>query len=112
MSPRPRAAAVILFPLAPRWPMARRTPLPDVARLFRALADEPRLRLLVLRSERGEAAVGDLARAVGLAQSPTSLHLKVLRLAGLVGWRREGQRHYYRLTSPLAAALLRDVGPR
>jgi DNA-binding transcriptional ArsR family regulator len=92
--------------------VATRISIPEAARLFRALGNETRLRLLLFLSDRGEAAVGDLARAVGLAQSPTSLHLKVLRLAGLVGRRREGQRHHYRLTSPLAAGLLRDVGPR
>jgi DNA-binding transcriptional ArsR family regulator len=92
--------------------MARRTPLPDVARLFRALADEPRLRLLVLRSERGEAAVGDLARAAGVSQPTASRGLAYLLRAGLVDWRLVARHHYHRLASPRAAGLLRDVGPR
>jgi DNA-binding transcriptional ArsR family regulator len=91
--------------------MARRTPLPEAARPFRALADETRLRLLLLLSKRGEADVNDLARAAGLAQAAMSYHLKVLRRAGVVTWRREGRRHYYRLASPVAGELLRDVGP-
>jgi ArsR family transcriptional regulator len=87
----------------------KRIPLPEAARLFHALSDETRLRLLLLLSGRGEAAVGDLARAVRLTQSGTSFHLQALLRAGLVAYRLEGQRHYYRLASPLAAELLRDV---
>jgi ArsR family transcriptional regulator len=91
--------------------MARRTPLPEAARAFRALADETCLRLLVLLAEHGQAAVRDLARAAGLGQQAASFHLKLLLRAGLVARRVDGRRHYYRLASPLAGELLRDVGP-
>jgi ArsR family transcriptional regulator len=89
----------------------KRIPLPEAARLFHALGDETRLRLLLFLSEGREAAVKDLARAVRLTQSGTSFHLKVLLRAGLAAYRREGRRHYYGLASPLAGELLRDVGP-
>jgi DNA-binding transcriptional ArsR family regulator len=89
----------------------KRVPLPEAARLFRALSDETRLRLLPLLSERGEAGVNDLARAVGLTQSGTSFQLRVLRRAGVVAYRREGYCRYYRLAVPLAGEILRHVGP-
>jgi DNA-binding transcriptional ArsR family regulator len=91
--------------------VSKRIPLPEAARLFRALGDPTRLRLLLLLSERGEVGVNDLARAAGLAQTAMNYHLKGLRRAGVVAWRREGRRRYYRFASPLAGELLRDVGP-
>jgi ArsR family transcriptional regulator len=91
--------------------VSKRIPLPEAARLFRALANETRLRLLLLLYQHGEATVGDLARAAGVCYSTVSNRLALLRLGGLVGWRRVGRHHYYRLTSPRAAGLLRDVGP-
>jgi ArsR family transcriptional regulator len=91
--------------------VSKRIPLPEAARLFHALGDETRLRLLLLLSQRGEVGVGDMARAAGLAQSAMNYHLKVLRRAGVVAWRREGRHRYYRLASPLGRELLRGVGP-
>jgi DNA-binding transcriptional ArsR family regulator len=89
----------------------KRIPAPEAARLFHALGDETRLRLLLLLSERREAAVNDLARAAGLTQAAMNYHLRVLRRAGLVDSRRAGRHRYYRLASPLAEDLLRDVEP-
>jgi DNA-binding transcriptional ArsR family regulator len=90
--------------------VARRIPLPEALRLFRVLGDETRLRLLLALSRRGEVAVGDLAAAVGLRHPRVSYQLGILRESGLVCYRREGKRHYYRLASPFVAGLLRDVG--
>jgi DNA-binding transcriptional ArsR family regulator len=65
--------------------------------------------MLLLLAERGEASVGDLVEVAGQAQSTISGHLAMLRLAGVVAPRREGRRVYYRLSSPFAAELLRQV---
>jgi DNA-binding transcriptional ArsR family regulator len=91
--------------------MAEPIPLPEAAQVFYALGDPTRLRLLLVLSERGEVGVNDLARAVRLSQSGTSSQLACLRRAGLTAYRRDGQRHLYRLASPFAAELLQDVGP-
>jgi DNA-binding transcriptional ArsR family regulator len=81
----------------------------DIATRFRALADPTRVRLLqlVLREERP---VGDLARALGLAQPKVSGHLAVLRRAGLVATRRAHRLVYYRPADERIAILLHLAG--
>jgi DNA-binding transcriptional ArsR family regulator len=66
------------------------------ARLFAALSDPTRLRLLLaLRS--GELCACQLIGLVGLAPSTVSKHLTLLREAGMVAARKEGRWVYYRL---------------
>jgi ArsR family transcriptional regulator, arsenate/arsenite/antimonite-responsive transcriptional repressor len=65
-------------------------------RVFRALSDETRLRLIDLLRE-GEQCVCDLSEAVGASQPLLSFHLKTLKDAGLVTDRREGRWVYYAL---------------
>ncbi len=69
-----------------------------VARQFRALGDEKRLRIVeMLRS--GERCVCDLQDALDVGQSLLSFHLKTLREAELVRDRREGRWVYYTLNA-------------
>ena len=71
--------------------------LTRTARLFHALSDETRLRILeLLRS--GERCVCDLSDAIGAQQSRLSFHLRTLKEAGLVSDRRQGRWIYYGLT--------------
>jgi ArsR family transcriptional regulator len=64
------------------------------ARVFHALSDETRLRILELLHE-GERCVCDLSEAVGAQQSRLSFHLRTLKEAGLVTDRRQGRWIYY-----------------
>lgn len=73
-----------------------RLPVPELARLFRLLGDETRLRLLLLLNERRERNVSELAHALGRSQPAVSAHLRLLRQAGLVEPRRNGQDVIYR----------------
>ncbi len=67
--------------------------MPD---LLEVLAEPHRRRILdVLRL--GEASVGALVEEVGVSQPLVSKHLRVLREAGLVAVRVDGQRRLYRL---------------
>jgi ArsR family transcriptional regulator len=66
------------------------------ARLFQALSDPTRLRILSQLCE-GEQCVCDLGNAVDARQSRLSFHLRTLREAGLVADRREGRWIYYSL---------------
>ena len=60
-----------------------------------AIAEPTRLRILdAVREE--ERSVGQLVDLVGMHQPGVSRHLKVLRSAGLVDVRRDGQRRCYR----------------
>jgi ArsR family transcriptional regulator len=67
-----------------------------VSKLFRALGDETRLRIVALLSH-GELCVGHLQAALRLSQPNISRHLAVLRAAGVVEDRRRGSWVYYRL---------------
>lgn len=72
----------------------------DLARLFKALSDETRLRLLKLLADRGldgALCVGALAANLGVTQSAVSQHLAVLRAANLVVDERRGYFVHYRL---------------
>ncbi|HYF92508.1 MAG TPA: metalloregulator ArsR/SmtB family transcription factor [Symbiobacteriaceae bacterium] len=72
-------------------------------KIFDVLADPSRRQILDLLSVR-ERSVGDLVELTALSQPGVSKHLRVLRDAGLVEVRRDGQRHWYRLRlEPLVA---------
>lgn len=63
---------------------------------FEALAEPNRRRILdVLRH--GERPAGDLVEALAISQPGVSKHLKLLREAGLVRVRADGQRRLYSL---------------
>ncbi|MFA5516649.1 MAG: metalloregulator ArsR/SmtB family transcription factor [Desulfuromonadales bacterium] len=79
----------------------------NLARTFKAISDETRLRILALLT-RGELCVCDLMAILDLPQSTVSRHLATLRHAGLVEDRRQGLWMFYRLaaTAPLHRDLL------
>lgn len=66
------------------------------SRLFKALGDETRLRIVALLSH-GELCVCHLEEALRLSQPKVSRHLATLRAAGVVEDRRDGSWVYYRL---------------
>ena len=70
-----------------------------LARVFKAMGDPVRLRLLSLIAshEGGEACVCDLTGVFDLSGPTISHHLKVLREAGLITGERRGTWVYYRL---------------
>ena len=72
--------------------------LADRARLFKALGDEVRLRLLYMVRDR-EVCVCDLVDAMAMAQGTLSHHLNVLLQAGLVTARKQGRWNYYQATA-------------
>ena len=71
--------------------------------MFKAFADETRLRALNLLAARGELCVCDIQAVLGLSQPKVSRHLAYLRRAGLVGVRREGPWKHYSLLAPKGA---------
>ncbi len=77
---------------------------------FEAIAEPNRRRILdLLRS--GERPAGDLVEATGLSQPGVSKHLKLLREAGLVSVRPDGQRRLYRLEPDELAELYAWLKP-
>lgn len=69
------------------------------AAIARALGDPKRLCVLESLAA-GEVSVGDLAVRVACQVPNMSQHLSVLRSAGLVTARRDGNTVYYRLADP------------
>ncbi len=67
-----------------------------MASTWTALADPHRRGMLSLLLEHPRA-VGELVQLTGLSQPGTSKHLRVLRDAGLVSSRTDGQRRVYAL---------------
>jgi len=86
----------------------------ELARLFKALGDPVRLRLLsmIASAGGGEVCVCDLSGEFHLTGPTISHHLKVLREAGLVDSDRRGTWVYYRLIPAGLAVLsaLLDAG--
>ena len=84
----------------------------DLARMFRALGDPVRLRLLsrVASHAGGEACVCDLSVGLDLSQPTISHHLKVLREAGLLECERRGTWVYYRVVPSALAQLSAVLG--
>lgn len=76
----------------------------DVARVFRALSDPTRLRILALL-RRGDRCVCEVQHALQTAQPTVSRHLAYLRRAGLVGFRRDGFWMHYERSSIATKAL-------
>jgi DNA-binding transcriptional ArsR family regulator len=66
--------------------------------LYRVLSEPARLRLLALAAEE-ELSIGELADLLQESQPNVSRHASALRLAGLLGDRREGTRTLVRLTA-------------
>lgn len=75
-----------------------------LARLFHALSDETRLKI-VERLLSGEQCVCNLMEPLGLGQSHLSFHMKTMKDAGLVTDRRDGRWIHYSLN----AGSLREI---
>jgi DNA-binding transcriptional ArsR family regulator len=75
------------------------------AELFKALAHPARIRVLEVLSG-GERSVGELATIVELELSHLSQQLGVLRRAGVVGTRRDGNAVFYSLRDERMSDLL------
>ena len=71
--------------------------LPKPERVFRAVSDKTRLRILNLLLS-GELCVCDIVSILAVPQPTASRHLAYLRKAGLVNVRKEGVWCHYRLT--------------
>ncbi|KOG50242.1 ArsR/SmtB family transcription factor [Streptomyces decoyicus] len=88
----------------------------ELAKVFKALGDPVRLRLLSMIASRagGEVCVCDLTPAFDLSQPTISHHLKLLRQAGLIDCERRGTWVYYwllpEMTDRLAGILMRPAG--
>jgi DNA-binding transcriptional ArsR family regulator len=77
-----------------------------LAGLLGMLADPVRSRILFALSAAAELCVGDLALALDVTEDQVSYALKMLRLAGLVAFRKDGRMVCYRLSGGFPHQLL------
>jgi ArsR family transcriptional regulator len=75
------------------------------ARIFKALADPNRLKIVKLLKE-GELCACELTIALSSSQSTVSHHISVLKNAGLIKERKEGKWSYFRLSDGAVIELL------
>ena len=87
---------------------ARAADLERASRIFRALGDGPRLRLMELLLE-GESCVTELVAASKEKFSTVSQRLRLLRGERLVARRREGTHIFYALADRHVADLIRNA---
>lgn len=64
-------------------------------RLFKALSEEPRVRILNLLQHHGEMCVSDIEQILDFTQAKTSRHMAFLKNAGIVGYRKSDQWIFY-----------------
>jgi len=79
-----------------------------VATVFKALADDTRVKVVYALSE-AELCVCDVAALIGSSKATASYHLRLLHHLGLAEYRREGKMVYYRLADPHVGNLVREV---
>ncbi len=77
-----------------------------VARLFRALGDATRLRIIELLLEEGELHQMEIVRRLGATQARISEHMVCLTWCGFVQTRVEGRRTLYRVTNRQVRTLI------
>src|SRR5699024_1920605 len=86
----------------------------QLARLFKALGDPTRVRLLsmITAQSGGEACVCDLTEPVGLSQPTVSHHMKQLVDAGLVTREQRGRWAYYAVVPEILGMLSAALDPQ
>lgn len=67
----------------------------DLVQVFKLMADETRLRILLYLVKEGEINVSTLCEMLHQSQPAVSHHLALLRVAGLIEARRDGKHNYY-----------------
>ncbi len=85
---------------------------PTIHRLtdvFKILADKSRLKILLALAQTGEMHVSALCDLLGQSQPAVSHHLTLMRMTGLVGFRRDGKHNFYHLDSNLIRDLLEQA---
>jgi DNA-binding transcriptional ArsR family regulator len=66
-------------------------------KVYKALGDPTRFRIIKVLAERGELGCSDLQAATGVSAPALSHHTRILQDCGLITLRREGPYHFFRL---------------
>src|SRR6266540_4368401 len=79
-----------------------------LARIYKALGDEQRLRILRMLRDR-EMYAQEIVERTGLHQSVVSRHLSFMKAVGLVLWRRQDNMKFFSLNPAMRAELSRTL---
>jgi len=79
----------------------------EVAKIFKALSDDTRIKIAYALSLEDELCVCDVANIVGATTATTSHHLRLLKNLGLAKYRKEGKLVYYSLDDDHVKQLLK-----
>jgi ArsR family transcriptional regulator len=84
-----------------------------LARMFKALGDPTRVKLLSLiaAAPEGEACICDMTEPVGLSQPTVSHHMKLLVESGLASREQRGKWAYYRVAADMLHSLAMALEP-
>lgn len=89
--------------------MGKTVPRQDAADRLKALGHPVRLAIVRALAEQSCCCCADVCSRLPLAQSTVSQHLKVLKNAGLISFRRDGVRSSYVLNPSAFLALCSDL---
>jgi ArsR family transcriptional regulator len=98
MSVKARAAKATASPATSPIKVSDQT-IHRLTDVFKLLADKSRLKIVLALAQDGELHVSALCELLGQSQPAVSHHLTLMRMVGLVGFRRDGKHNYYHLAS-------------
>lgn len=78
----------------------QKSDMKELAKAFKALSDESRLRILSLLFKSGELCVCDIESTTGFTQTKVSRHLSYLTKARLIEGRKQGLWMLYKIAKP------------
>ena len=94
-----RSRSTKVAPSAPSPIRTSDTTIDRMCAVFDLLGDPSRLKIVLALAEYGELHVSALCELLDQSQPAVSHHLTLMRMVGLVGYRRDGKHNYYHLAS-------------
>lgn len=74
-------------------------------KLFKALSEEARVRIINLLHNHGEMCISDIEQILDFTQTKTSRHMSFLKNAGIVGYRKSDQWIFYYIQDEVKSIL-------
>jgi len=81
--------------------------LKALVRIFKALSDQSRLRIIAILAEDRKRNVSEIANALGMSISSVSHHLSILGNLGFAGKKRSGKQVYHSLDDQCVRDILK-----
>jgi len=81
--------------------------LEALVKIFKALSDQSRLRIIALLAEDRRRSVSEVANELGMSISSVSHHLSILGNLGFVGKKRNGKQVYHSLDDQCVRDILK-----